>query len=361
MGYFLTEEELELENTVRKFFSEQISSEYLRERINNKIRNDTRLWKKIDELGVLEIFGADPDCRPSFQGLSAIAYQAGRALFPECIAEIILAGPYLASKTGGGDSVLRDDILAGRQKVVPLVLSASRTDLEIKESKNGTAKISGEAKYVAAVETGDILLIVSKDGLFLVGSYKNDESVQVSACGSLDLTSALSNLAFSETVAHKLEGITPQEFTAFYRIIKSAEISGAASRAVEMTVEYTKERKQFGVPVGGFQAVQHGASEMYLKTEALTALTDFAAWAVDSSTEQLSLASSAAITLAVRYGPSVVEKAIQLHGGIGFTWEFDLHLYLRRVWDIAMRFKPDHSHASELLESARKAVAINEF
>jgi alkylation response protein AidB-like acyl-CoA dehydrogenase len=120
-------------------------------------------------------------------------------------------------------------------------------------------------------------------------------------------------------------------------IAVSAELVGVCQRALDMTVEYVKERKQFGVPVGTFQAVHHTAAQMLLDTEGGRAATYYAAWAADAEPERLPMAAAMAKAWTSDAGRSVTGSAIQLHGGIGFTWEADVHwLYKRAQLDSAL-------------------------
>jgi alkylation response protein AidB-like acyl-CoA dehydrogenase len=117
----------------------------------------------------------------------------------------------------------------------------------------------------------------------------------------------------------------------------SAELVGVCQRALDMTVSYVKERKQFGVPVGTFQAVHHGAAQMLLDTEGGRAATYYAAWAADADPQRLPMAAAMAKAWTSDAGRSVTGSAIQLHGGIGFTWEADVHwLYKRAQLDSAL-------------------------
>jgi alkylation response protein AidB-like acyl-CoA dehydrogenase len=114
-------------------------------------------------------------------------------------------------------------------------------------------------------------------------------------------------------------------------IAVAAELVGVSARALDMTVAYVKERKQFGVPVGSFQAVQHKAAQMLRDTESARSATYFAAWAADADPERLSIAAAMAKAVASESGRAVTGDAIQLHGGIGFTWEADLHWLFKRA------------------------------
>jgi alkylation response protein AidB-like acyl-CoA dehydrogenase len=111
----------------------------------------------------------------------------------------------------------------------------------------------------------------------------------------------------------------------------SAELVGLCQRGLDMTVAYVKERKQFGVPVGVFQAVQHRAAQMLLDTEGGRAATYYAAWTADANPDELAMAAAMAKAWTSEAGRSTASAAIQLHGGIGFTWEADVHWLFKRT------------------------------
>jgi alkylation response protein AidB-like acyl-CoA dehydrogenase len=117
----------------------------------------------------------------------------------------------------------------------------------------------------------------------------------------------------------------------------AAELVGVCQRALDMTVAYVKERRQFGVPVGAFQAVAHRCARMLLQTEAARSAAYFAAWAADAAPDRLAQAAGLARATAGDAGRAVTASAIQAHGGIGFTWEADVHwLYKRAQLDAAL-------------------------
>jgi len=117
----------------------------------------------------------------------------------------------------------------------------------------------------------------------------------------------------------------------------SSELVGICDRALEMTVEYVKDRKQFGVPVGSYQAVSHRCAQMLLETEKARSTAAFAAWTADADPERLAEAAAMAKASASAAGREVTASAIQAHGGIGFTWEADVHwLYKRAQIDAAL-------------------------
>ena len=111
----------------------------------------------------------------------------------------------------------------------------------------------------------------------------------------------------------------------------AAESTGVAQRALEMAVEYAKDRQQFGRPIGAYQAVSHRCAQMLLETENSRSAVYGAAWAADAEPESLPLAASMAKAYASDAGWRVPDASIQVHGGIGFTWEHDLHFFLKRA------------------------------
>jgi alkylation response protein AidB-like acyl-CoA dehydrogenase len=138
----------------------------------------------------------------------------------------------------------------------------------------------------------------------------------------------------------------------------AAEIVGVSQRALEMTLEYVKDRKQFGVAVGSFQAVAHRCAQMLLATESSRSTAYFAAWAADADPERLLEAAALAGAAAADGGREVTASAIQAHGGIGFTWEADVHwLYKRAQLDAALLWGGRrHRAALTRIAAARLAV-----
>ncbi len=138
-----------------------------------------------------------------------------------------------------------------------------------------------------------------------------------------------------------------------------AELVGVCQRALDMTLEYVKNRKQFGVPVGSFQAVSHRCAQMLLHTESARSTAYFAAWTADADPSRLAEGAALAAAAAATAGREVTGSAIQAHGGIGFTWEADVHwLYKRAQLDAAMLGGAGRHHAAlARLAAARAAVA----
>jgi alkylation response protein AidB-like acyl-CoA dehydrogenase len=138
----------------------------------------------------------------------------------------------------------------------------------------------------------------------------------------------------------------------------ASELVGVCDRALEMTVAYVKDRRQFGVPVGAYQAVSHRCAQMLLDTERARSLTAFAAWTADADPERLPEAAAMAKAAASDAGREVTADAIQAHGGIGFTWEADVHwLYKRAQVDAALLGGAKHHRARLAALVARRLAA----
>ncbi len=139
----------------------------------------------------------------------------------------------------------------------------------------------------------------------------------------------------------------------------AAEVLGLCQRALEMTLEYVKDRKQFGVPAGSFQAVWHRCAQMLLHTERVRSSVYYAAWAADADPDRLAEAATLAAAAAAEGGPEVTAGAIQAHGGIGFTWEADIHwLYKRAQMDTALLGGARRHGAALARRSANRILAI---
>ncbi len=146
--------------------------------------------------------------------------------------------------------------------------------------------------------------------------------------------------------------------TARELLVVAAELVGVCRRALDMTVQYVKDRRQFDVPVGSFQAVQHGAALMLRDTEVARAAVYYAAWAADAEPASLPTASAVAKAAASDAGRSVTAAAIQLHGGIGFTWEADVHWLFKRAQLDSALLGGAAAHRARIVERLRARTAV---
>ena len=194
------------------------------------------------------------------------------------------------------------------------------------------ASVDGVADLVIGGADAQVLVLVDEDGN---GAVLSAEDADVTALESIDPTRSAARVAIADNAGDPLGDGCVGLGRAL--ISASSELVGVCDRALAMTVEYVKDRKQFGVPVGAYQAVSHRCAQMLLETEKARSTAAFAAWTADSDPERLAEAAAMAKASASDAGREVTASAIQAHGGIGFTWEADVHwLYKRAQLDAAL-------------------------
>ena len=194
--------------------------------------------------------------------------------------------------------------------------------------------LDGEKILVPDADAADLLLVATDDGRRHIVD-RRAEGVTVTAEPSIDLTRRLYSVGF-EGVRVPAADTLPAEGREYHQVFLricvalAAESTGVAQRTMEMAVEYAKDRQQFGRPIGAYQAVSHRCAQMLLETENSRSAVYGAAWAADSDPDSLPLAASMAKAYSADAGWRVPNASIQVHGGIGFTWEHDLHFFLKR-------------------------------
>jgi alkylation response protein AidB-like acyl-CoA dehydrogenase len=193
--------------------------------------------------------------------------------------------------------------------------------------------ITGRKLAVPDAASAHILIVAGADGRhFLVQA--DDPGVSITAQRSLDPTRKLFTIGLDGAAAEELRASDRAQVAHAYATIVTAlaaENVGVAQRAMEMSVAYAKDRKQFGRPIGSYQAVSHRCAQMLLEVEGARSLCYWAGWALDHDPAVAIRAASMAKAYASDAGFRVAASALQVHGGIGFTWEHDLHFFLKRA------------------------------
>ena len=356
----LTTDQNEFQDLLKRFFSERITSEYLRERINKGLLYDPAFEQAIRELGVWDTFsGEQPAC--GVVELALLAEECGRALVPDSLVERVVAESLLESILKPQERAAWTEALAGASSdslvafndCCGLSVAASSASAAGQGASSGS--LSGTAQW--AVGRGDATAFVGfatvngarRAVLAKLGNAANTPQVERQTLPSLDLTTPLTKLTFTDAPCAILCPESTEALEVVLETLKASEVSGICQRIISMTTEYVKTREQFGAPIGSFQAIQQKLAQVYAESEALGSLCRFAAWSFSASPEQRRLTSRAAILKAADVGPMVCEAAIQCHGGIGFTWEYDLHLYLRRAKTIQAAFGITEQRAAEVI------------
>ncbi len=335
MQFGLSESQEFLKDSARKFFAGECPSAEMRRLMETETAYDAGLWAKLAQQGYTGIIFSE-----EFGGvglgkveLMLLMEEAGRALLPgPFFSTVVLAGSVLdAVASNTHKKKYLEPICRGEARATVAILEASGSwsprDIQLVAS-NG--KLSGEKLFVSDAAIADFILVVARNGVFVVDSKAS--GLKISPMIGMDLTRKLYTVKFDNTPAEEI-GSTANLAKAFdiATAALSAELVGGMQRTLDITVEYAKTRKQFGKPIGMFQAVQHQCADMYLETESSRSAVYYAGWALEENAPDATAAVSIAKMYASDAARTVGNRGIQIHGGMGFTWENDVHLYYRRA------------------------------
>jgi alkylation response protein AidB-like acyl-CoA dehydrogenase len=305
---------------------------------------DTGLWRTICvELGLTGLGVGDElgGSGGGFTEVAIVAEELGRTLAPvpflSCavlaVSALSAAGPDVAAEYLPG--IVRGD------NVAAVVLSqeqpADEPHLLATQLPTGTWSLTGHARSVIGLPADLILVFAhSRDGLRMFAVSGSARGLKLSAAPSLDLTRTYSDLVFDGTQARLLADVGSAGTV--QRVVRrraavglAAEMLGGAVACLEAATEYAKVRHQFGRPIGSFQAIKHRCADMFVGTYYLRPAVYYAAWAVEAGSADADLACHVAKAKAGQVYLANAKSNIQIHGGMGYTWEADPHLYLKRA------------------------------
>ncbi|MGN6472540.1 MAG: acyl-CoA dehydrogenase family protein [Mycobacteriales bacterium] len=343
MDFSLTPEQLDLRRMLREVTADRCSSARRREVMATSSAEDADLWKLLtQELGLLGV--AVPETAGglggSFVDAAVVIEEAGRGLWPVPIVTA-LAAVSAAGKSEGVGDVLAE--LVGGEHRAAVVPGDTVTV--------STARLTGEIDHVAGAQDADRFLVAAPDGLWLVESTYAASDSRV----GMDPLRPLSTVRLADARGRRLaDGNGAARAVDVLRVALAVEAVGVAHWCLETTVGYLKTREQFGRPIGSFQALAHRAAELAVDLEAATSTAYYAAWAVDGSPEELPVVAPLAKSVCTDAAYRIASETIQLHGGIGFTWEHDAHLYFKRA--TLLRLLAGDSHQQRRLVAARASL-----
>jgi alkylation response protein AidB-like acyl-CoA dehydrogenase len=335
MQFGLNESQEILKQSARKFFAGECPMSEVRRLMATDKAFDAGLWTKLAQQGYTGIIFPE-----EFGGVSLgvvelvlLMEEAGRALLPgPFFSTVALAGPVLhavASHDQKRKYLTR--ICGGEARATVAVLEAAGNwDLANVQMTAANNRLTGEKLFVPDAAIADWIVVIARNGVFLVEGRAT--GVCIVPMLGMDLTRKLYSVQFDDAPAERL-GDTSALSRAFdlATAALTAEMVGGMQRTLDITVEYAKTRKQFGRPIGVFQAVQHQCADMYLETESSRSAVYYAAWALEERAPDACAAVSVAKIYASDASRTVGNRGIQVHGGMGFTWENDIHLYYRRA------------------------------
>jgi alkylation response protein AidB-like acyl-CoA dehydrogenase len=355
MNFGFNDEQELLRSTARKFFENECPSETVRRLMDTPEGMTPELWGKLAEQGWLGLIvpEAYDGMGLGFVDLTVLMEEMGRAVMP---------GPYFSTVLLGGLAILEAGSEAQKKEWLPKIagggkrvtlawmepsamLGAAGVTLEAKGAGGGYT-LSGTKLFVPDAHTADAIVVAARTGagkgedgvsLFLVP--REARGVEVKLLPTMDQTRKLCEVTLSGVSlgADALLGGAGKGWAPLARVLDRAcvalcaEMCGGAQKVLDMTVEYAKIRQAFGKPIGSYQGVKHKAADMLVEVENSKSITYYAAWAMDEGAPEGPLAVSMAKAYVSDAYRRVSAAGIQLHGGIGFTWEHDLHLYFKRA------------------------------
>ena len=374
MNFDFSDEQKQLRDAARKFLSEQCPPQAVRMVLDGKVSYDKELWNGLAKMGFLGV--AIPE---NYGGTGAgdlelcvIAEEMGRALAPVPFSSTV----YLAAEAlllAGGE--------AQKQKWLPLIAKGEAIGTlalfegkgnpspdAVKLTANGGV-LNGTKKPVADGAIADFAIVAARTGsngretdisLFLVDL--GSDGVEVKDLTNLDPTRGQAEITFKNCKSEPLGRATEGWSTVTHLLDRAAvliafEQIGGADRALEMGRDYALDRVAFGRPIGSFQAVKHMLADMYVSATLARSNCYYGAWALSTKASELPEAAASARISATQAFQHCAKNNIQVHGGMGFTWEFDCHMYYRRSNALALGLGSQSYWEDALIDRMRKRNA----
>jgi len=354
VNFAFSEEQEELRRAVRQFLESKSPETEVRRLMETTEGYDPAVWKQMGQelmlqgLAIPEEYGGQGF---TFIELGIVLEEMGR---------VLLCAPYFSSAVLAANAIMNVGTDDQKQALLPGIASgdtiatlaftepsgkwdAAGITMEANENVGGEFTLSGEKMFVLDGFTADTIVVVARlagttgtDGIMFFTVAGDADGLTRTPLQTMDQTRKQAKLEFDNVVASPL-GSTQDGFAAFSKTLDQAavalanEMMGGAQRVLEMSVEYAKVRVQFGRPIGSFQAIKHKCADMLLEVESGKSAAYYASWAAAEDNDEVPVV--AALSKAYcseAYFHSAAEN-IQIHGGIGFTWEHPAHLYFKRA------------------------------
>jgi alkylation response protein AidB-like acyl-CoA dehydrogenase len=354
LDFGFSEEQEMLRDAAKRFLADNCSTKFVRQMMADESAHDAGFWRKLVDLGwpgllIPEEYGGQGG---SFLDMTVIAEEAGKSLIP---------GPFFAAALLGAPIVIEGGSDAQKKQLLPkmakgeyiatvaIAEAAGRFDaggIELRAEKKGSDyTIAGEKFFVPDAQVADCIVVAARSagsgesGVTLLMVPAKQKGVTITQLKTVDMTRRLCHVKFDGVAVSRANvlGKEGQGWPTLRRILDvataalAAEMVGTAQKALDIAVDYAKTRVQFGKPIGSFQAVKHKCVDMMVAVENSRSLTYYACWTVDERLAEAATAVPMAKAYASDMAKNVTSEAIQVHGGIGFTWEHDMHLYHRRA------------------------------
>ncbi len=374
-----SDEQEEFRRVVRRFLEDHSPSAEVRRLMETNAGYDPAVWAKLSaELGLPglhlpEAYGG--------QGFSTV--ELGIVL--QEMGRVLLCAPFFGSSVLAAGAILNAATEAKKQELLPLLASGERiAALALCEAAgrwdaagvslvatpvDGGFRLDGEKTYVLDGHTADLVVVVARspgssgeDGLAFFSVPGDAAGLERRRLSTLDATRKQARLTFSGVRADRISGdetagADPRAGARalartldFAAVALANEMVGGAEKLLETTVEYAKTRVQFGRPIGSFQAIKHKCANLLLEVELAKSVAMYAAAAAAEDGDELAEAAPLAKALVSDVSLHTAAESIQIHGGIGFTWEHDCHLYFKRARSSELLLGAPNEHRERLAQ-----------
>lgn len=364
MDVGFSDEQTLLRDSARDFLTRECPMSLVRAQMDDPRGLPEALWKAIGELGWCGLLVPEEHGGSGLGlvDLSLVMEQMGRVLCP---------GPFVSTAVVGATAIAHGGSLAQREQWLPALaggrLRVALAQLEEdtswrpegiqmrSEHHGGGLRLSGRKLFVADAPAADLLIVATRTGpphdggshgVTLVLVDAGAPGVTLRPIAYNEQTRKLAEVRFDDVdvPAERVLGAPGDGWPvlarahAAARAALCAELAGAAHRVLEASVEYARTREQFGQPIGRFQAIQHKCADMLVGAEGIRSAAWYAAWALDHDEPDASTAACLAKSYASDTALAIAGAGIQIHGGLGFTWEQDLHLYYKHAQAAALAY-----------------------
>jgi alkylation response protein AidB-like acyl-CoA dehydrogenase len=353
MQFTFTDEQEELRKTMRRFLDEKSPVGEVRRLMETPEGYDEAVWKQMaQELGLqgLHIPEAYGGQGFTFVELGIVLEEMGRAL---------LCAPFFSSVCLAADAILNAGTEVAKKELLPGIASGETiatlalaepngrwdaTGIEATATPDGDGyRLNGTKRFVLDGTTAGLIVVAARlagttadDGVGLFAVHGDADGLTREALTPLDPTRKQASLDLKDVKATAI-GTPGKDWPALQKtldqisVLLSAEIVGGAQRCLDMAVQYAKDRVQFGRPIGQFQAIKHKCADMLLQIESGKTAAYYALWIAAKDDDELTTVAPMAKAFCSEAYFFAASENIQIHGGIGFTWEHDAHLYFKRA------------------------------
>ncbi len=369
MEFGLSQEQEMIRSQAAEFLKNECPMAFVRELMRSENRHSEELWRKMSAMGwmgliVPEEYGGSG---LTFVELVVVLEEMGRALLPGAyFSTVLLAG--LALLEAGSDKQKEQWLAPLAEGKLTATLALTEPDCRwvaagvrtTAEQGDRGFRISGTKLFVPDARTADLILCAARtskstrleDGITLFAVDRDTEGLNITPLQTMDETRRLYEVSFEgvQIPGNRVVGSVDRGWPILANVIDKAtiglcaEMVGGGQKVLDMCVEFSKSRVQFGRPIGSFQSIQHKCADMMLLTESARSAVYAAACAASEQQADVSLLASIAKAYASDAYTNVAGEGIQIHGGMGFTWEHDAHLYFKRAKSDEVTFGDSSYH-----------------